>query len=106
MRRINIDGTAENLQLKYDFDNRSTGLDGPQNEDAAGPAQTGEPDFAELHNSFEIQYEQFLTDTNDEIVRSAQMLLELNSLVSGASASTGIPGRRHLRFALPVTQEA
>jgi len=106
MRRINIDGTTKNLQIKYHFNDRRADLDDPCGVDMAGPARIAEPDFAELHNSFEIQYEQFLTDTNDEIAKSAQKLLELNSLVHGDSPSAGIPRQRHFRVALPFSQGA
>ena len=46
-----------------------------------------EPDFAELHALFEIQYEQLLTDTSDEIAKRSQKLLEFPSLVPRDSSS-------------------
>jgi hypothetical protein len=79
MRRIIANTTVENLPTKFHFSSRGAGIQ------EAGSAMANEPDFAELYNSFEIQYEQFLTDTNDEIAKSAQRLLELKSIVYGDS---------------------
>lgn len=44
-----------------------------------------EPDFFELHAQFEIQYQQFITDTSDEITKRAQRLEELEAIVYGTS---------------------
>jgi len=49
----------------------------------AGPTSVREPNFAELHALFIIQYEQFLTDTSDEIATRTRRLSELKSIVYG-----------------------
>ncbi len=46
-----------------------------------------EQDFVQLHMLFKIQYEQFLTDTSDEIAKRTQRLSELKSIVYGNSSS-------------------
>ena len=77
MAQIITNTTIENLQSKFHFDNQTADLE--DREDVKDIKETGsavarEPDFAELHASFEIQYEQFLTDTSHEISKCAQRL--------------------------------
>ncbi len=81
MARIITNTTAGNLQTK----SRSTDGVNAKDAKAFGPALVREPDFAELHALFEIQYKQFLSDTSDEIAKRAQRLLELESIVYGKS---------------------
>lgn len=50
-----------------------------------GASNSKEPDFFELHAQFEIQYQQFITDTSDEITKRAQRLEELEAIVYGTS---------------------
>jgi hypothetical protein len=75
MARIINNTTVENLKIKSPFNK--------QNVKEFGLVTNKEPDFAELHALFEIQYKQFLTDTSDEIAKRAQRLLELESIVHG-----------------------
>ena len=100
MGQISINGTTQNPQKSFHFDPPGAELEAP------GQARRREPDFAELHDSFEIQYQQFLTDTSHEIAKSAQRLLELNSIIYGDSRSGGIPHRHHIRAALAYRQGA
>jgi hypothetical protein len=51
------------------------------NVDEADSAREREPDFAELHASFEIEYEEFLADIGIEIAICAQRLSELESII-------------------------
>ena len=83
MAQIILNTTAENLQTKHHFKNKNADLGAAKKTKEFGPAIGREPDFAELHALFEIQYKQFLTDTSDEIAKRAQRLLELESIVYG-----------------------
>jgi hypothetical protein len=86
MAQINTKTTAENLHISFQFNEQGTDLDQVKDikvMQEAGPAIVREPDFAELHALFEIQYEQFLMDTSNEIAKHAQRLLGLESIVYG-----------------------
>jgi hypothetical protein len=87
MEQIITSRTTENPRTKFHFNTRDADLEDVKE---ARPAIVREPDFAELHDSFEIQYEQFLADTSDEIAISNQRLLELKSIVYGDRPSAGI----------------
>jgi len=82
--------TFENLQTKLHLNTQTAEIVDAkdiENVDEAGSAGGREPDFAELHASFEIEYEQFLADIGVEIAERAQRLLELESIVYGNAPS-------------------
>ena len=83
MAKITPNTTAEHLQIKSHFKNKNADPGEVKKVKDFGPAIGREPDFAELHALFEIQYKQFITDTSDEIAKRAQRLLELESIVYG-----------------------
>ncbi len=89
MSRILTNTTSENLQTKFHLNQGADLVNAKdiKNVKEAGPASAREPDFAELHSLFQIQYEQFLTDTSDEIAKRAQRLSELESIVYGNPSS-------------------
>ncbi len=90
MARILTNTTSENLQTKFHLNYQGADLVNAKdikNVKEAGSASAREPDFAELHSLFQIQYEQFLTDTSDEIAKRAQRLSELESIVYGNPSS-------------------
>ena len=76
--------TSENAQTKS-HPNTETAEIGDasviENVDEADSARDREPDFAELHASFEIEYEEFLADIGIEIAICAQRLSELESII-------------------------
>jgi hypothetical protein len=75
--------TVESLQSKSYMDHPNTD---PEDVKAlkdlveTGTVTAKEPDFAELHALFEMEYEQFITDTNHEILKCTQKLSELKAL--------------------------
>ena len=84
MAQIITNITIENLQSKFHFDNQTADIEDVKE---TGSAIAREPGFAELHALYEIQYEQFLTETSHEISKCAQRLLELESIVYGNPSS-------------------
>ena len=85
-RRILTNTTSDNLQTKFHLNNQGAGLGNARdikNVNEVRVASVREPNFAELYALFEIQYEQFLTDTSNEITKCAQRLSELKSIVYG-----------------------
>ncbi len=48
-----------------------------------------ESSYAELHASFQAQYEKFLQDTNDEIAQRSQKLDELKNYKSSLNRAKG-----------------
>lgn len=82
--------TSENLRTKYHLNTQTADNRGAkviENVDETGTASVKEPDFAELHATYEIEYEQFLADIGVEIAKRAQRLSELESIVYGNSTS-------------------
>jgi len=82
--------TFKDFQKKTHFNNRDTGFgDVKDIENIKGlkPADTQELDFFELHALFETEYQQFLTDTSDEIAKRTQKLSELKSFIYKNSPS-------------------
>jgi reverse gyrase len=98
MERIITNITIENLQSKFHFDNQTADLEDVKE---TGSAIAREPDFAELHALYEIQYEQFLTDTSHEISKCAQRLSELESIVYGNPSSERVAYRHDFKSVLP-----
>lgn len=47
--------------------------------------------WAELHDSFQAEYEKFLQDTSDEIAQRTQRLNELKSYKNAISGSKFVP---------------
>ena len=81
---------SENLHTKYQFNTQTADNGGAkvvENVDETGTASTREPDFAELHATYEIEYEQFLADIDVEITKRTQRLSKLESIVYGISLS-------------------
>ena len=101
MARIITDITKENLQSKFHFDNQTADLEDIKDVKETGSAIARESDFAELHALYEIQYEQFLTDTSHEISKCAQRLLELESIVYGNPSSERVAYRHESKSVLP-----
>ena len=95
-RFINLT-TKENLHSKFYFANQTADIEDIEDiEDIkdvkeVGPAIAREPDFVQLHALYEIEYEQFLMDTNHEIAKYTQRLLELESIVYGSPSSERVP---------------
>jgi hypothetical protein len=84
--------TVKDFQKTINFNNRDTGFGDVKdikNIKGLKPANTRELDFFELHALFETEYQEFLTDTSDEIAKRARRLSELESFVFGNSQSTG-----------------
>jgi hypothetical protein len=85
--------TAEGPDKQNHFNNQS-GRPGEvqdiKNFNSGAPASLREPDFAELHALFESHYEQFLTDTSDEISKCHKRLMQLESIVYGNAGSQRI----------------
>ena len=82
--------TSDNLHTKYRL-NTQTADNGVaevvENVDETSTDSVREPDFAELHATYEIEYEQFLADIDVEIAKRAQRLSRLESIVYGNSPS-------------------
>jgi hypothetical protein len=97
--------TIENLQSKFQSDNQTTDLEDIKDVKETGSAIAREPDFAELHALYEIQYEQFLTDTSHDISKYAQRLLELESIVSGNLPSKRVAYQHEFKSVLSFRQE-
>jgi hypothetical protein len=77
---------SDNLRTKFHLNDPDTSPGNAREVkkvNEAGPASVREPNFAELHALFKIQYEQFLTDTSDEIAIRTRRLSELKSIVYG-----------------------
>jgi hypothetical protein len=69
---------TKNLKTKFHFNNQDADLED------FNKAESGDeegPDFSELHALFESQYQQFLTDTSDEITKCSQRLVKLESIL-------------------------
>ena len=82
--------TVNDFQKKIHFNDRDTGfgkVKDIENIKGLKPANTRELDFFELHALFETEYQQFLTDTSDEIAKRAQKLSELKSFIYKNSPS-------------------
>jgi hypothetical protein len=78
--------TSDTLHTKFHLNDPDSSLGNVKDVkkvNEAGPASVREPNFAELHALFKIQYEQFLTDTSDEIAIRTRRLSELKSIVYG-----------------------
>ncbi len=104
MAQIITNITIENLQSKFHFDNQTAYLEDVKDFKAIkenGSAIAREPDFAELHALYEIQYEQFLTDTSHEISKCEQRLLELESIVYGNPSSERVAYQHKFKSVLP-----
>jgi hypothetical protein len=101
MARIITDLTIENLQSKFHFDNQTPDIEDVKDVKESGSVITREPDVAELHALYEIEYEQFLTDTSHEISKCAQKLLELESIVFGNPSSKRVAYRHEFKSGLP-----
>ena len=90
MSQIMSNLTVKDFQKKISFNNRDTGFgDVKDIENIKGlkPADMQELDFFELHALFETEYQQFLTDTSDEIAKRTQKLSELKSFIYKNSPS-------------------
>ena len=98
MAQIITNITIENLQSKFHFDNQTADLEDVKE---TGSAIARELDFAELHALYEIQYEQFLTDTSHEISKCEQRLLELESIVYGNPSSERVAYQHKFKSVLP-----
>jgi len=103
MAQIITNTTIENLQSKFHFDNQTTDLEDVKE---TGSAIAGEPGFAELHALYEIQYEQFLTDTSHEISKRAQRLSELKSIVYGNPSTERATSQHEFKSVLPFRKGA
>ena len=77
MTRI-ITNTAGNTRTKFYLNGQSVDF---TKVIEAGSVNVKEPDFADLHALYEIEYEKFITDTSVEIKKRTQKLLELESIV-------------------------
>jgi len=79
-----IQYTSKNLPTKSYLNDQGADLGNARdikNVNDVSRAGVGEPDFAELHTLFQIDYEQFLKDTSNEIEKRTQRLLELKSIL-------------------------
>ena len=99
-RFINLT-TKENLHSKFHFANQTADLEDIKDVKETGSAIAKEPDIAELHALYENEYKQFLIDTNHEISKCAQRLLELKSIVYGNPSSERVAYQHGFKSGLP-----
>jgi hypothetical protein len=86
MARIVTNTTSKNLPTKSYLNNQGADLGNAgdiKNVNDVSRAGVREPDFAELHALFEIDYEQFIKDTSDEIEKRTQRIMELKLILYG-----------------------
>ncbi len=100
MARIIRDLNIENLQSKSHFDTQTPDIEDKDGKESRS-AIAKEPDVVELHALYEVEYEQFLTDTSHEISKCAQRLLELESIVFGNPSSGRVAYRHEFKSRLP-----